>query len=1325
MEIQSVSFHKGINSDLDRIYLDGTTYVDLVNGRLDSLSDGKYIVRNAYGIKSHFTITSGYVPISFCVIAGILFILSINDQNVCEIGFYNGTSYSVFNNLKPNHVSNSGPFRSSLFGYTLNSEVTMVGRVIFDGSVNLYLCDGVNPNYVVNSGIDLNGSVTATTYTPDSFFGKLRQFMGSSKIPGVNRDFSYVKNGGNLKPGSYLVFIRYSDHQYNKTPFIGYSTAFLVSNGDDSNFSAVPLDDKDLSTTNKMLLLTIENIDIDYKYVEIAYLRYFGLASNISYEVKLIADGIEINGNTSMTIALTGREKNSTITIENLYEEVPQTQSCKDHLIINDNYWGIGWKKEKRDGLKTKEFFKRIVPNPYFDNAPTSNLNKGIGDAFAKNVGYFAEQIYQFVGFFVYDDMSRSELYPLAGYFDSTNKSYNDSGYVKMPRRPSNRLNNPLAVKFRTIEKASIPYFDDGVNGYTSAYEYFTYNSNSDEFKNVKYIQILRSDKVKNLLYQGLIVPTTFRFKESGNVADIGGDGLESNQVKNKITFPYSKPLTVSEIGAEGSKSRYLGKSLVPQTYSGAYHYPFFAGIAPVIEIENDDRPIGAFISEHAMNEDENIRMALFSPDFMFNDVSKVGTGQKLWMEEVAAVTNAGELIYGNIQSSKVYPYVIGSKMNPAFISTIRKSRYVSVSPVSEDLDTGPNNFISRIRDYFAVGKYSSSLPLYTECKYEGLLGELMHGTYTLRSNRCPKYIGLEFENEKYGTSFDVSSFYYINLYLSPNDEAFYNNIKSKTPLMEEYFLVNTPHSKDSLVELGYIINYSGDCFYGKTRFLVNKSYEFGGDDATGDLDLFKERADYNKELFKSSIYKNKYHFGILLEILTENELNHNARCVSNDKTFFDAKGYSIDNNRDVETYVKGNNRQSSVESMLNYGGLSKLSPIFKVGTAKSITDYDEDSMKSTIVVSEKQIADSIADSFKNISFKKAKSFATEFGGMVSIKNLFNNVFVVHRNGITLHQTNLEVKQTSESNPITLAQGEILPDNFMKVGLFGSQSKLSVYASEISLYGYDLTLQKAWQSFLDETGLKQVDMEDIYFAKKFWNTARNNEDVNKIILGYDKSRKSVLFSFKTVNDCLSTVFFNEELKAFTSREEFCANRLIGFRNDLLSIKYESNPVSNVIYLHNSKAISDIQTFYGNKKMLKFVFVMNGNNSQTNFARIPKIHESLHIISAREPFSAIKFGTEEQEGIYAVFYDESRQDFWNNPIWGENGWHVPVLVQTETKNPNVGPILPNPWPAEIYGYDPKARQRGMWLLVELSYGGLGGEKEIYIKGVDSRFNISTL
>ena len=1327
MEIQPVTFHKGINSDLDQIYLDGTTYIDLVNGRLEPLSEGKYVVRNANGIKTYFSITAGYVPISFCVISGILFILSINDQNVCELGYFNGTSYLVFNNLKPNHVSNPGPFRSSLFGYTINSEVSMIGRVIFDGSINLYLCDGVNPNYVVNSGVDLSGNVTSSVYTPDSFSGKLRQFLGTSKIPSIDRNLSYVKNGGALKPGSYLVFIRYSDHQYNKTPFIGYSTAFLVSNGDDSNFSAVPLDDKDLSTTNKMLLLTIDNIDIDYKYIEIAYVRYFGLASNISYQVKSIADSIEIDGNTSMVIALTGREKTADITIEQLYEEIPQTQACSDHEIINDHYWGVGWKKSKRDGEKTKEFFKRIVPNAYFDGSTTSNLNKGIGDSFSKNVGYFAEQIYQFVGFFIYNDMSRSELYPLAGYYDSTNKSYNNSGYVKMPRRPSDKLNNPLAIKFSSIEKASVSYFDDGIHGYVSAYEYLTYNSNSDEFKDVKYIQVLRSDKISNLLYQGLVVPTTFRFKESGNVADIGGYGIEYNQVKNKINFPYSKPLTVSEIGAEGTKSKYLGKALVPQTYSGGYHYPFFAGIAPVIEIGNDNRPIGAFISEHTLDQDENVRMALFSPDFMFNDVSKVGTGQKLWIEAVSAVTNAGTLIYGNTSTCKIYPSVIGSKMAPAYISGTRKTGYVSVSPVPEDLDSGPNNFISRIRDYFAVGKYSGSLPLYTECVY---LGESSHaismpGTYTLRSNRCPRYIGLEFENEKYGSVFDVSNFYYINLYLSPNDETFYNNIKSKTPLMEEYFLVGIPLIKTSLATLSDIINYNGDCFYGKTRFLINKSFEFGGDEATGDFDLFKERADYNKELFQSSIYKNKYHFGILLEILTENELNHNARCVSNDKTFFDAKGYSIDNYRDIETYVKGNNKQSSVESMLNYGGLSKLSPIFKVGTAKAISDYDEDSMRSSVVVSEKQTADAIADSFKNITFKKAKAFATEYGGMVAIKNLFNNVFIVHRNGVTLHQSNLQVKQTSDSNPITIAQGEILPDNFMKVGSFGSQSKLAVYASDISLYGYDLVLQKAWQSFVDEGGLRQIDMADQYFAKKFWNNAKDSSVINKIILGYDKSRKTILFSFKTVNDYLSTVFFNEEIKAFVSREEFFANRLIGFRNDLLSVKYESVPSSNIIYAHNSNIISDLQSFYGDKKILKFVFVMNGNNSQTNFARTPKIHESLHIISNREPFSAIKFGTEEQEGIYAIFYDESRPDFWNNPIWGENGWHVPILVQTETKNPNVGPIQPNPWPAEIYGYDPKSRQRGMWLLVELKYGGLGGEKEIYIKGVDSRFNISTL
>ena len=1323
MEIQSVSFHKGINSDLDRIYLDGTTYIDLVNGELESISDNRFIVKNSKGTSIFFNLTSGFTPLAFCAISNKLFILSINNSNVCELGFYSliTESYIPFNNYKLTQKGARISFNSNLFGYTKSSKVKMIGKVFYDGSVNLYLCDGVNPNYVINSGIDYNEVANEIVYTPDSFYGRLRQFSGTKAIPLVDSSLSYIKDGGNLKPGSYMVFIRYSDEKYNKTPFIGYSSAFLVSNGDDSNFSAVPLSDNDVSTTNKLLSLTITGIDTDYKYLELAYLRYFGLTGSVSYEVREIADRIEINGNSTINIAITGNEKSATVTLENLYEEIPQTQTCNDHEIINDHYWGVGWKKKKRDGLITKDFFKRIVVNPYFDTSESANLSKGIGTEFSKKTGYFAEQIYQFVGFFVYNDMSRSDVYPLSGYYNSSARIYNNSGYVKMPRR-TNVTGAPLSVKFSLTDSDGSSYFYDHRSIPRTALEFFNDNIDSNELKDVKYIQFMRSKRVENLLYQGILAPTTFRFIEKNNLYDRGSltptiNGLSFNGV-SYASFNHS--------GAEGTFKKYLGKALAPQTYSGAYHYPFFSGIAPGISKESKSAAPFCFISNHAEDQTEKSRYALFSPDFMFNSVSKINSGQQLWFEEVFNVNNDnGTIVYSDYATGRVFPQVVGSKMAPTVISGTRNSGKVVAYPIDEDTDTGPGNFISRIRDYFAVGKFSNESSIYAEV-YFWLKGYDSTTTIcSLRSNRCPKYIGIEMVNETYGESFLVQKHRYVNIYLSENNEAFYNNVKAKNPLNEEYYLIATPIPISLFSTIGNLLMYSGDCFYGFTRFLYNKSFEFGGSDIEADVYGYDELADTDNEMFSDSVPDNKYHFGIVCQILTENEINHNARCVSKEKTFFDAKGLSIDSAADLSSFVKGNNKFVSIESYLNYGGLSMVSPIFKVGSSRPISDFDEDSMISSIVVSEKQVADAVSDSFKNISFKKVKSFATELGGMVAIKSFNQNVFVIHKHGVTLHQSLLELKQSTEGNPISVAQGEILPDKFAISNSYGSNGFNLVCSTNNAVYGIDLNKQSLWIAYIDESGLIQSNMADLFNARKFIETVKDGELLIDGMAFYDKNRKSILFSLVNSNDYKNTLFFNEDIKAFSKRIEYASRLSVGFINELLSVPYESSISSNSIWKHNSDLISDLQNFYGEKKMFKFVFVMNGNNSQTNFARIPKIHESLHIISNREPFSAIKFCTEEQEGVYAVFYDESRQDFWNNPIWGENGWHVPVLVQTETKNPNVGPILPNPWPVEIYGYDPKARQRGMWLLVELSYGGLGGEKEIYIKGVDSRFNISTL
>ena len=98
--------------------------------------------------------------------------------------------------------------------------------------------------------------------------------------------------------------------------------------------------------------------------------------------------------------------------------------------------------------------------------------------------------------------------------------------------------------------------------------------------------------------------------------------------------------------------------------------------------------------------------------------------------------------------------------------------------------------------------------------------------------------------NETYGESFLVQKHRYVNIYLSENNEAFYNNVKAKNPLNEEYYLIATPIPISLFSTIGNLLMYSGDCFYGFTRFLYNKSFEFGGSDIEADVNGYEDLAD-------------------------------------------------------------------------------------------------------------------------------------------------------------------------------------------------------------------------------------------------------------------------------------------------------------------------------------------------------------------------------------------------------------------------------------------------------------------------------------------------
>ena len=1323
MEAQDVLFYKGINSDMDKIYLSGDTYIDLVNGMLVPSENGKYIVKNANGTKELFSITSGYTPIGFVVIAGILYIVSCNEQSITEVGCYpyfsNGTKTYSYQPLQ-NYVATvtPGPMRSNLFGYTKTSNVSVIGRLTFDGSVNLYLCDGVNPNWVINTGFDQRGDSNNFLYYPSSFFGRLRFFMSASKIPLFDMASCLIQDGGMLKPGSYIVFIRYMDQHYNKTPFIGYSEAFLVSNGETGSYSPVPFSDNDTAVTNKQIKLVLNNLETtEYKYVEIAYLRSFGLAGSVTTETKLISSVIDKGTSGSLTIILNGNEKLATLTIEELYQQIPQTQTSTDHVVANDRYWGVGWKKKQREGEFTKNFFRRILPSPT-EVPMASHLGLQIGKA--DQVGYFAEQIYQFMGQFIYNDMSTSKLYPLAGRKDTTTESFNNSGFVKMPIRSS--YNYPIGIIFNA-ERDSHSYFGDmshqGGNP-ISAKNYFEYYITNDEFKDVIGVRFYRSKRVNNLLYQGLMVPTTFRFKKQSYLYPKTG----TSHTVNGLTFDHTMWLQLDRVGPEGTYDKYLGKASAPQSYKGAMHYPFFCGIAPGYQINNYGRPPWALQSIFTLNSTEHIRFAMFSPDYMFNNVAKITQGQTLYYEEVR--TSNVSKPAADFDSDGIfpnYPRVVYDATSITYNN--RKSGKVVAHAVELNTDRGPGNYSSQIRDYFAIGRNKDALAIRTAIAYQDDHDNAEDHHGCLRSNRCPAFIGIEILDETYNDGHLVENARYANLYLSPNDGDFYDAVIQKQNLAESYYIIEQPFASTSFGNLDSHAFMGGDCFLNTMNFFLNKTFEFGGDDTAGDLELWnKHWGALNAASFGDGQYGHKYHHGVLAKITCESELNANARIATKDATFFDALGLSHSMGNYVKI-VKSSSKDICKESFLNYGGLSKVSVVYQVGSNSFVSDYDKDSYNSSVLVSDKQQGDAIADSFRKITFTKLKSFAMTLGGIEAIRCLNDQIFLIHRYGTTLHQTEMIIKQTQDNNPITIAQGEVLPETYLYIGKYGAQSKGAIAQSDIALYGFDKERERPWMVKGTSGGYQQIDMVEEFNAKKLFDgyidflKEYNTSPISMVNLGYDASRNEIHFSTLLTGGDKMTFIFNEKINAFIGRQEYFANRLIGFLNEMLSTIYNNQNDMNVVFQHNSYQKSDLQTFHNSKKTFRFVFTVNGKGEK-DYSRVPKIHESLQFHSSREPFSTIKFSTEHQEGTYSSFYDEARDDFWNNPEWKENSWRVPVLVQNSAKA-NIGPIIPTTNPLlDVFGYDPNAAQRGTWLEIQVEYS---GSEEIYIKNVTSYFNTS--
>jgi len=1314
-------FNKGIQSDIDNLYLSGETYDLLENGELELNSDNVFVIKSIRGTKQVIELKDGATilrPIAWKQLENKLFVLS-QASDVSYLGYIDLLStpyqYTLLNNVKLSAGAEITPFKVNWLGYDENSRVQMHLKKIYDGSINIYLNDGVNYSYVINTRTCFNGNENDCVYYPNSFSsGKGMHIMGSH-IP--KTDSISVYDGGNMKPGVYVFFVRYLDSFGNKTKFFYNTKPVTIAPGiSSSSRYSFPNTKEDTARTSKKVELQLIGLNTDYSHYEVGYIRQYTVGEADLVEAKIIDGKYELSSSTS--IVITGNERLISTTVEEIYKLNPVTPIWKSALFKNGRMFMGGLKSgSKVDDTKAKEFFKRIVPKFSLGTVSPFGINP------IDDVGYFDEEIYQFVGYFIYNDLTVSPLFPVAGYY--TYGTFNDTGYVKVPL---------LHLHNMDIQKNISVSFDISttVDGDT-AQNYFLNNFTLEERSRIVGFNILRSERVPNLLYSGIVSPTTFRFTNSPYIDFEESYG--SVLTFNGIVVGY-KSATVNKAATAGTTSKYLATWSTSQSYKTAYHYPFYKGVAPGYFVPKTFCLIN-YVSYRAANAGEKMRLAFFSPDVMLTKNHKISNGENVYVSFVSRFNEAQ--INGSLDNDN--PSFFGNVLSRSteVLANFAATAYV----VPEETVMGPGNFSSYIKDYFNAGKKSDELFFHARIDVPSREKDW---TSALRSNRTARYIGLELTQTDI-VSYDASYgtyYYYAKIYKNLNDSTFYNNVIKGEKKNKNYYLIDSPYTLDDLLFYPSNINnrqvYGGDCFTKWFQFLFNKSAEFGGTYITGEPEEWYGDNGYGK--VDSDGINNchvtsqkKYHFGLLMALRTYSELNPAARISQDNSTFFEAEKGAIEPNASsnsyinaVKTYVQSGSEKYYKESHLGYTALSKQALLYRIETLGK-ESYDEQRYISTVMYSDREVPTEFVDSYRNVDFTKAKTFATKYGGIVAMLNRDDYIFIVHKNGLTLHTSEMQMQQVNENQAVSIGVGEVLPSQMKELGNYGAACFDNVAMGRRGIYGYDESVNILW--YLDFESMTQYDLpkarSSYGFIKKYITDYGKQSSLSSIVKNYpivyfDDIGSNIIFSSGKYG---ATIFFNEDLKAYTNSMTESIRLIFGFGNTLYMSNASDSGIKGKIFSFDGFGISERLYIFEKRKTFVLSIRTNGGKDEAGNL-ISKLFDSVLIASKYTVFDRIKFSSDYMVGDYDTFFDLNRAEFWQNPSWKENHWAVPVLVKTDQKY-GYAPIPVTNNNQYIFGIDPETGIRGLWMGVELQFDGsdLKEDNEVVIKSMMFNYKKSEL
>jgi hypothetical protein len=1126
-------FVKGIVQDIDIGNIPADRYLTAWDIKLMDKEGQGFVLTNLDGSQIAFSLPSllegkNFIPLGWAQHKDILYILSCSDDDLGtgEVGSYPSVDpvsgkFTADYRALTNYMVKDGfgvyqrsSMRSDLFHFNTAYMLDVKTKDHYDGSVDIYFADGINPLRVVNTGFTQGGLQTTTVYNNDTFETNVNLALSSKST--LHVDSYSITTGGVFKFGNYIFFFKYATEDFNETHFVaeygpvpifkGIGLCSSVQGGEAS------------ARSDKKVIFSLSGLDTTYKYLRVGYLRWFS-----DYDGLTLSEFGEIN----TKIGITGTEMS--ITISGTEGEVFLTESeimlTKDIDVIpktitqlNNRLWGGNWKRTKTHHESLANFAKLI--NIGFDDS--KQVINAIWDTTVDGGQYKDYTNYDYIGYFRGEpyvfgmvaellDGTMTQAYPLWGvdafsditplYAEGSSDKGNFNGIYRFPNAhlSSPRTNDGhlklLGVKFNT-EAA----FRSIMNAETNNWIRF----------NVRSIYFVRGDRFPLLKTQGLMMHAAY---PGGLTADypitqycsLDGQQLLYGQTQDNSPYSYTQ---VNHFGTDTtgpfipfhddpfwgcfSKDAWtggtgaIGCAPMLNTFADCYA-PVFRGYMPMsLSImgwgSGLDGKVNNYVSRFFLKPD---KYCFYSPDMLFRSSNDVSEFSFIWRvgktivsrADGATTDNPGSWVTDFSTAHHVLPFYFSDDAGDFVNQTPKTANIENKIMIGEHGfvkpgNTGYSQFINAIDEPSENidNVWVLSLPDINTIPVD-----------FCRSTIFAKYLGIDLDHVDKPTGSLIPEDFnldIVNIYsgdpLSVDIRDLFANILSvqyrKISQGIKIQDVVDAIVLDSWDSFKNITCWRGDCFlqktYFKQRYWKGSSFLFSAENASWDKwDLDIPCGSNTHNPFNSH--------GLLLGVVTENAVNTAMRSAKELNSFFPDQEripwivlpYNSDN---VESFRMNNGYQMTLSTNV----FMMKDPMLP---DKSLQ------YTARIKYSDGHIPGSYIDGYRTFRIANYKDFDTNNGEIVKLAVVFDKLVSIQEDSINEHFVNERITAPSvDATAAVLGKGDVLSDQFRKMANFGSQHKQSIVEAD-SLFGVDWKRNIIWEVTLSRSpgGGLYLDAKDL------------------------------------------------------------------------------------------------------------------------------------------------------------------------------------------------------------------------------------------------------